>query len=156
MSVSNILRGHDLFQSLPVEDVDTITTFSAVKNFDANSTLFKLNAKASHVFMLMEGEVHLILPAQSSDHGIVVSTVERGELFGLSPLLGSQRYTLEAHCHRSTSALAIEAAPFVELLQRHPVVGFHTMRQAAQIYFQRNIDMLKNLQSVVSHIPLNH
>ncbi len=154
MSVVNILTGHDLFRLLPVEDIDAISRFSAVKHFDADAVPFRFNTAATHVFVLMEGEVLLTLPATPPELAIQVSTVAQGELFGLSPLLGAERYSLEARCRRPTAALAIEAKGFVELLHNRPLVGAQVMTRVARTYFERHIDTLKSLQRVVAQLPI--
>ena len=93
MTVDRILKGHDLFQSLNVDDAHRVSQFSAVKTYDANESVFKFNEAANHVYMLMEGSVDLRLPANPPDFSFVISRIEKGELFGLSPLLDSERYT---------------------------------------------------------------
>ena len=104
--------------------------------------------------MLMNGSVDLRLPAQSHDFNLVVSRIEKGELFGLSPLLDSDRYTATAHCKEACELLSIEAKPFRELLKRNSLVGFNIMNQVAHIYFYRYINVLKNLQGVVGQISM--
>ena len=154
MSIDRMLKGHDLFRSLTVEEANQLSGFSSVKKYEANETVFKYNGLGLHVYMLMEGSVYLRLPASPPDFSFVISKIEKGELFGLSPLLGSERYTAEAQCNEASEVLSIEAKPFRELLQKNCPVGFQIMSQVADIYFTRYISVLKNLQGVVNQIPL--
>lgn len=154
MSIESMLRGHDIFQSLSLDQANEISSFSSVKKYGADETVFVYNDPAGHVYMLMEGSVHLRLPAKAQDFSLIISRVERGELFGLSPLLDSPRYTATAQCSEATELLLIEAKPFRELLKRNCLVGFNIMNQVAHIYFTRYINVLKNLQGVVSQISL--
>ena len=154
MSVENVLKGHDLFRALSIEQANQITGFSSVKKYQAGENIFEFNGYSHHVYMLMGGTVHLRLPASPPDVSLVVSTIEKGELFGLSPLLDSPRYTATAQCAEPTEVLAIEAKPFRELLRSNCPVGFQVMNQVARVYFTRYIELLKNLQAVVSQIPL--
>ena len=50
--------------------------------------------------------------------------------------------------------LAIEAKPFRELLINNQHVGVEVMKQVAQIYFSRYIDLLKNIQGVINQVSL--
>ena len=154
MTVDRILKGHDLFQSLNVDEAHRISQFSSVKNYKAKDNVFNFNEAASHVYMLMEGSVDLRLPANPPDFSFVISRIEKGELFGLSPLLDSQRYTASAQCREDTVLLSIESAPLREMLRANYPVGFNIMNQVAHIYFTRYINVLQNLQGVVSQISM--
>ncbi|UCD17866.1 MAG: cyclic nucleotide-binding domain-containing protein [Candidatus Zixiibacteriota bacterium] len=154
MSIGKMLRGHDIFQSLNLDETNEISSFSSVKKYRADETVFAFNDPAGHVYMLMAGSVYLRLPAKSSDLSLVISEVEKGELFGLSPLLDSPRYTATALCSETTELLSIEAKPLRELLKRNSHVGFNVMNQVAHIYFTRYINVLRNLQGVVSQLSL--
>jgi CRP-like cAMP-binding protein len=154
MTVDTVLKGHDLFRSLTVDETHSIGSFSSVKRFEKDEAVFQRNDPAGHVFMLMAGSVGLHLPASMADVSFVVSKIEKGELFGLSPLLDSQRYTASARCLEKTELLSIEAAPFRELLRSNQPVGFNIMNRVAHIYFSRYMSVLENLQGVVGQISL--
>ena len=154
MSNDAILKGHDLFRSLGLEKAFEIKSFSSVKEYHADEVVFNLNETAGHVYMLLEGSVDLRLPSKRQDFSLVVSKIEKGELFGLSPLLGSPRYTATAQCAEASKLLAIEATPFREQLGENAVIGFNIMSQVARIYFERYINVLANLQDIAAQISL--
>lgn len=156
MSIGGILRGHDLFAALGVEDVDRISSFSRVEPFDADQTIFEHRAPGSHVYLLLEGHVYLRIGADPGELGIIASKVEKGEIFGLSPMLGAERYTASAHCRTTSSALAIEARPFRDLLRSDCSAGFQVMNHVAHVYFERYMNVLTNLQAIVNQLPLIH
>jgi signal-transduction protein with cAMP-binding, CBS, and nucleotidyltransferase domain len=154
MSIAGMLKGHDLFRALSVEDVGRISGFSSMKNFEKDETIFVNGRPGTHVFLLLEGSVYLRMPADSPELSIAVARVEKGELFGLSPLLGSKTYTASGHCRENSSVLAIEARPFRELLHSNCSTGLHIMSEVAHVYFTRYLQVLKSLQRVVSDLPL--
>ncbi|MBU8933878.1 MAG: cyclic nucleotide-binding domain-containing protein [candidate division Zixibacteria bacterium] len=154
MTVDRVLKGHDMFQSLSIDDAHQINSFSSVKKYRANEMVFKYGEAAAHVYMLLEGSVNLRLPANPADFSFVISKIEKGELFGLSPLLNSSRFTSTAQCIEPTELLSIEAQPFREMLMRNEVAGFNIISQVAHIYFTRYIEVLKSLQGVVGQISL--
>ena len=154
MNLDKTVRGHDLFQALSVEQTNRISGFSLVRKYEEGESIFNLGAAGTHVYMLLKGSVNLRLPADPSDFSIVISRIENGELFGLSPLLDSPKYTATAQCSEYTVVLAIETKPFRELLVNSHPVGFDIMSRVARIYFSRYINVLKELQGVVSHIAL--
>jgi len=154
MGIDNILKGHDLFRSFTVDEAHKISDFSSMKEFKPNEFIFKYNGEGSHVYMLMEGMVYLRLPANPPDFSFIISKIEKGELFGLSPLLDSPRYTATAQCIEHTQVLAIEAAPFREILKSDCPVGFDIINSVAHIYFTRYIEVLKSIQGVLGQISL--
>jgi signal-transduction protein with cAMP-binding, CBS, and nucleotidyltransferase domain len=154
MSIDTILRGHELFASLNVDEMDQLSTFSSVKDFKADFTIFEYNQPSSHFYMLMDGLVYLQLPVSPDDTRFAISKIEKGELFGISSLLKSERYTSTALCHEDTKVLSIEAKPFRGLLQLNCPAGMDIMNKVAYIYFTRYLDVIKKLQDVVSQITV--
>ena len=79
-----ILKGHDVFASLTVDEIDALSTFSSVKEFSARDTIFENDLAAFHVYILMDGLVYLQLPAKLPEFTIPISIVEKGEMFGIA------------------------------------------------------------------------
>ena len=152
MNVVKMVKGHEVFRSLPFEDVEKVSNFSATKPFDKGAVVFQEGRPASHVFVLLEGRVEHRLPAKAGELNLVVGTVEKGEMFGLAPLMGSDRYTTTAHCAEASSVLCIEAEPLRALLEEHPDVALKVMRIAAQVYFARYVETLRQFQGTLQHI----
>lgn len=154
MSIEGMLRGHDLFGALAVEEVHQISEVSLHKRYEKNQTIFEHHQEGQHVFLLLEGTVYLRLPSEIPEFSIVVSKIVKGELFGLSPLLGSSSYTTAAQSAARSDVLVIKAKPFRQLLQSNATTGFNIMSQVAQVYFNRYLNLLNSLQGVVNQIPL--
>ena len=154
MNRTNILKGHELFSNFRFEDVDKISEFSERKTYEENTLIFKHGDEADRLFVLLEGEVHLTLPAQDEGFGLIISKVGKDDLFGLSPLLGSKQYTLEARAVKSTRVIAIDVKKFNSLLKENSLVGFSIMTEVAQAYFTRYIEITKRLQGIVTQVPL--
>ena len=154
MAIDRVLRGHDLFGLLNVDQMKRLSEMSSVKQYGAGETVFAFNDAANHVFMMLNGAVALRLPADHQEFSLVISQLEKGELFGLSPLLDSPRYTAEATCGADSEILLIEAKPFEELLRQNCMAGLTIMNRVAHIYFTRYISVLKSLQGVVNQVSL--
>ena len=156
MSIDTMLKGHELFASLNVDEMNQLSSFSFVKEFKANDTIFEYNQPSSHFYMLMEGLVYLQLPANPPEFNFTISKVKKGELFGISPLLKSQRYTSTAQCYKDTKVLSVEAKPFNEMLQVNCRAGMNIINRVAHIYFTRYVDVIKRLQDMVNQVTLMH
>ena len=152
MSVSMMLKGHDLFKALPIEEVDRINSFSSLKSFAKGEVVYPCEGFASHVFVLVEGQVALKLPPKAGQASLVVARAEKGELFGLVPLLDLNRYTVTAECVEASSVLAVEAAPLLEVLKRHPAVAHTVMTAVAKAYYTRYVESLRLLQNSMGRL----
>ena len=121
MSTETMLKGNELFQALSVEEVDRISALSSVKEFNTNDMIFVHDRPGTHIYVLMDGLVYLQLPSSIPEFSLSITKIEKGELFGLSPLLDSPRYTASAKCFAPTKVLAIEAKPVREILREDQV-----------------------------------
>ena len=152
MSVAKMLKGHELFRSLSFEEVERVSSFSGLKEYGKDEIVFDSGVVGSHIFVLQRGYVSLRLPAAAHEASFVAGRLERGDMFGLSPLLGPGRHTATAQCTEACTVLAIEAEPFRCLLEENAGVGLHIMNAMAREYFSRYIETLTRLQRVVNEI----
>lgn len=151
MSIDSMLKGHELFRALSVEGVDAISRLSGVKALEHDELLFKSGAKATHLFVNLEGLLQLELP---TEHGVnaVICKVTQGELFGLSSLLGSAHYTTTARVVDRANVLAIESEPFRAILHDNPALGLNVMSRVAQVYFERYVGVMHRLQGAMNQM----
>jgi CRP-like cAMP-binding protein len=152
MSVIKMLKGHQLFQSLSFEEVNEISAFSGIKDFEKDEKIFDSGGIGSHFFVMQEGCVNLRLPAEAHEASLMVGRMEKGDIFGLAALLGAGRHTTTAQCAEPSKVLAIEVEPLRALLKRNSPVGLHIMSVAAQAYFTRYIETLRRVQKVINEI----
>lgn len=146
MGVSRMLTGHELFQSFLPQEVANISQSAAEKKLDRGEVVCSPDRKATHVFVLLEGQVELRLPFGGNDEGPAVSRIGKGELFGIAPLVGAGAYTARAVCARSSRVLFIEARPLIAAMKANPVVGQAIMTKVAGIYFERYLLLLGRVQ----------
>lgn len=154
MDIVKMLEGHAFFRSFRPEQVDEISRFSHSKTLEAGTVVYKADQKATHIFVLLSGEVRLHLPSQAADTAVLVSRVSEGGFFGIAPLMGSDRYTTVARCARQSKILFIESAPLLEMLGSNPAIGQQVMTMVAGVYFDRYVKMLKRLQNVLADLSI--
>ncbi|MBP1595723.1 MAG: cyclic nucleotide-binding domain protein [Acidobacteria bacterium] len=152
MQISKMLTGHEFFRSLLPEMVDRISNISSAKKIEKGEAVYGVDKKATHIFVLLEGQVELRLPGSSGDPGFHVSRVGRGEFFGIAPLMNADRYTTLAVCTRTSKVLFIEAKPLMEMLKNHPSVGFQVMTVVARAYFERYQHLMERIQKALSDL----
>jgi len=104
---------------------------------------------------VLEGRVSLKLPAEDEESTLLVGRMENGDIMGLSPLLGIERYTTHAQCATDSTILRVEAAPFTELLAQNAPVCSQVMNVIARVYFSRYVDTLKRFQNILNDIAVH-
>ncbi|MFO7632382.1 MAG: hypothetical protein R6W76_07580, partial [Caldilinea sp.] len=75
--------------------------------------------------------------------------------FGLSPMLGFDRYTVTAQAETEILLLTIEARPFLELLKANPVAESNIIGAVASSYYSRYLSTMGMLQGIVGQLTLH-
>ena len=150
MSVASILSGHEFFHNLGLEEVDQVSGFSEKRRYSRNDQIFNHAQRADSVFLLLKGSVLLRFPPTMGEPKIIVATIQEGQLFGISPLLGAEQYGVDALCTENAEVLVIEARRLQGVLKEDCMAGFVIMSEVAKAYFDRYTGLLRSLQNVVS------
>ncbi len=152
MNIGKTLTGRQLFRPLLPEQIRKISGFSSARRFRKGALIYGPDTEARHVFILLEGEVHLRLPGAAGADGLVLGPIGRDELFGIAPLVGTSRYTTTAKCAKASRILFIEARPLVELLRANPLVGQQVMTVVARSYHDRFQLVAERIQKVLAAV----
>jgi len=150
MSVASILKGQEFFHNLGADEIQEVSGFSEQRTFEKEDQIYTHAQKADKVYLLLEGSVLLRLPPRDGETKLIIAKIEKGELSGISPLLGAERYAVDALCAEKAEVLAIEAGSLQRTLKEDCVAGFVIMSEVAKAYFDRYTELLRSLQSVVS------
>ena len=154
MGVSKMLTGHFFFSSFLPEDVAAISKFASARTLDKGEIIYGPDRKATHVFVLLDGQVELRLPSGTDEMGFLVSRVSKGEFFGVAPLLGGERYTTSARCTKASKVLFVEAKPLIDVLSGHPLIGLKMMSVVARAYFDRYQSLIDRVQRALSDLAV--
>ena len=155
MTIQSMLRGQTLFQSLTPNQIARIESFSKMRQCVAGDSVHRAGDEATHVYLLVEGRIHLRLPS-SKNVNVMLSQLGSGELFGMSSLLGSPRHTVTAVCDTPCAVLQIESKGLFGVLDEDPRTGLHIIKGVARAYFDRYVGVTRRLQSIVDQIPIAH
>jgi CRP-like cAMP-binding protein len=149
------LPSHKLFELLTPKEVDRISSASAVMKLKKGERVYSDGVPASHLFILLKGSVQLRRPTQGG-LSFLVEDVPEGSFFGVSSLMGRERYVLNAECVEDSEVLKVEVDVLRRILDENPVVGYATQAWISQIFFKRYLDAMERLQAVVQAIPTDH
>ena len=150
MSVTQMIKGHDLFRFFDFDDIARLSDFSRQLKFGEGDYVYRSGQEGAHFYVVLEGRVNLLLISDDNESKLVVGRMEKGAIFGMSPLLGFDHFTTNARCATECQILAVEIEPFKKLLDGNQQVHLQVMSTIARAYFSRYIDTLKRSQNTLS------
>jgi CRP-like cAMP-binding protein len=68
--------------------------------------------------------------------------------------MGADRYLLNAECVEDSEVLKIEGIVLRQILDENPVVGYAMQRKVSQIFFNRYLNAMERLHTVVQAITI--
>jgi len=147
------LDKHEVFQFLRPDQVRAISDVAQVVDYKAGETIYEKGAKAEYFYVVLGGQVSLRLPGQSGV-SIQIDELTGGAIFGSCICFQLVNYSLHAQCTRDSKVLKIESATLKELMDEDLLMGYTIQTQISRIYFNRYIQTMKKLQSIVMNLPL--
>ena len=147
------LEGQGVFQFLRPEQIKAISDVAEVVEFAAGATIYEKGARADHFYVVLDGQVSLRLPGKSGI-SVHIDELTKGAMFGSCICFQLIDYSLNAQCTSDSKLLKIESATLKELMDGDLLMGYTIQTQISRIYFNRYIDTMKKLQSIVLNLPL--
>jgi CRP-like cAMP-binding protein len=147
------LDSHELFQHLRPDQIKAISEAAEVVHHQAGDTIYYMGAKASHFFVVLDGQVSLRMPGKAGV-SIQIDEATPGDMFGSCVCFGLVNYALTAQCTKDSRLLRIEAAVLKELMDEDLMMGYVIQTQISAIYFTRYVETMKKLQAIVMNLPI--
>jgi CRP-like cAMP-binding protein len=150
--IADILTGHEIFKLLSPKEIDRVSQLTSEKRFKADEIVYRRAVPTGHFFIILEGTVALVLPGDQGRSEVTVARASKGELIGISPILGHDRYSVRAVAKTDATLLAIEAKPFLALLKDNPVALNGVHAAVARTFYARYLNLVTKLQGVVTQL----
>ncbi len=151
--VADELGRHELFELLNPKEMETLSNASGVVKLIKGQRICREGAPATHLFILLKGRAELRRPT-GVGLGLLVDELAGGSIIGVSAVMGTERYVLNATCLEDSEVLKVEGAVLRRLLEENSLVGYAIQRRISQIFFKRYVDAMERLQTVVRAMPL--
>jgi len=152
MAIDQLDR-HEVFQFLRPDQVKKISDVAEVLALAAGDTVYEKGTRADHFYIVLEGQVSLRLPGYKGI-SIQIDQLTTGAIFGSCVCFQLRDYSLDAQCTSDSRLLKISSAALKELMEEDLVMGYGIQTYISRIYFQRYIDTMNKLQSIVLNLPL--
>ena len=139
------LEKHEVFGLLSPDEIKRLSADSGEMILNEGERIYSEGIPASHLFVLIKGRVELNRPTQKGP-GLLVDDLVAGNIFGVSSLVGADRYLLNADCTENSEVLKIEGKALRQILDKNPVVGYAMQRKVSRIFFKRYLKTMEILQ----------
>ena len=95
--------------------------------FSAGETIFNSGDLGTEMYIINEGEVHIIKDLHGSQH--ILSRLEKGDFFGEMAVLENVPRTADAVAVTNVKLVAINGARFDEMLRKNPEIAVRIIRK---------------------------
>lgn len=138
------LREISLFRELSFEDIIAISHISNRKWFDAETVIFRQNDLGDSLYVVVEGEVEIIL--ESSNDEQLIACLGKKACFGEMAVLDDELRSATAKVRSAALTLQIERKDFRECLRINPTLAFKMLRLLSNRIRDINEKLLKQNQ----------
>ena len=153
MHLPEALTGHEVFKLFTPPEVDQISRLTSEMRFKAGEVIYRRASPADHFFIVFEGTVDLMLPGgEQGHHEIKITRVNKGQLLGIAPFLGHERYTVRAVAATDVTLLAFESKSFMAILERNLAALNSVNAAVARTYYARYMGLLGKVQGAVTQL----
>jgi len=136
------LKQSDLFTGLGHNFLKQTMAIAENVSFEKGATVMKEGEPADYFFILIEGQVSLLL----GDPGKTVYQIcDMGEMFGCSSLIGRDTYFLTARCDEASVALRIDRNKMEKILTGDTDNGFLFFKQLSRAIGNRLLSLYASL-----------
>lgn len=131
MASIDLVARLDFFKGLPAWALDRVAAAAQERTFEPNAFVIHQHDKAEALFILLEGEVQMLLRFEGIDDLLVGSTHQPGAVLGWSVFRIPHRYTASVRCDGPVRLLMVPAETLHELIDTDPRVGLTVLRRLA-------------------------
>ena len=117
---------HALFRDAPMELLDELVQFAAVRRFEVNEEIFAKGDAGNALCGVLTGRVCIYTVSPEGEEAIL-NVLEPGEMFGEIALLDGGPRTASARTMQPGDLLQIHRDHFVRFLHEHPELGVSIM-----------------------------
>ncbi len=135
-SIVNRVQESLFFRQIPEQHLAKLAEICKEVELPARTTVFEEYERARDVYVLLSGEVSLLI-CEPKDACRQIAVVGEGDLVGWSPLVGRPRLSDTAVTLTPVKALVFDGNELLDFCRANPDFGFEFMRQAASALAMR-------------------
>lgn len=131
VAITATLRSCQLFVGLPADELESIASFSLLRNLAKGSYLFHEGDPSEGFYVVQKGaiNVHRVSAAGKEQ---VIYVFRAGESFAEASMAVERGYPANARAIESSTVVVVPKAPFLALLSRRPDLGLRMLGSMSQ------------------------
>ncbi len=133
---SELLTRFALIEDFSDDQIEVLKPIIEDIRFDTDQVIFNQGDPADYLYFVLDGRVSIRFKPEDGPV-LMVSEVDRGEVFGWSSALGSHRYTSSAICSECGLFIRLEGEDLKNLCQEHPETGILILNRLAGVIARR-------------------
>ena len=131
-----LLRRYPAFANITADDLRFISTFSEERNYEEGRVIFEERAPASHLYVIVKGEVDIFSTVGNGKRTTVDSLIA-GDLMQLSSVVPPFETRFGAVTRGPTKVIAIRAGMLRDYLENNATAGFHLLQRIVEAMSER-------------------
>lgn len=132
-----LIRRFPFFSGFTQDQIVTLTKYADELHVDKNHYLLKEGDELNNFFIIVNGEVHIVLNLPKKDREVIISTLAAGDLFGWSALVPPYFSTAGAKAVIPTDVISFNARELLRIFEKDCEFGFLMMQKVAQVIRDR-------------------
>jgi CRP-like cAMP-binding protein len=149
--LGRILAEHPFMEGMSPEHLEKLVDMAEKTHFEAGKLIFQEGQHADNLYLILKGRVNLEVFNLDQD-GLVILTVEDGEVLGWSWFVPPYRWRFDAKAVAPTDVLKFHVTELMQLCEEDTRFGYDFMKRMAAIVDQRlNAAKEHLLRSYVFH-----
>ena len=145
------MRHFPLFSDLTAEELALLEPMFFARVYKQGAAILNQGEKAVCLYLLTIGRVELIYKPYDGP-ALRLSTLDAGNAFGWSAVLGNQYYSSSAVAAEDCEVLAICGSDLEAFKKHHPETGSKVMERLARSVADRRPDAGKQVSRMLRHI----
>lgn len=122
----SILANAEIFSGLPRESLEEVRKLSFRRRFDAGEVVFRQGDPASHVFVVVMGQLR-VAQATAEGQQVIIRFIGRGDLAGYAVLSAGETYPGTVAAVEDTHAMGWTAGSMRQLMDAHPRIATNAL-----------------------------
>jgi CRP/FNR family transcriptional regulator, cyclic AMP receptor protein len=131
-----VLRRYPYFAGISEEGLKQIAMIAEEKSIPANTRIFNEGDPATHMLLIVKGEVNIEFLLGNGELRIV-DTIVGGDLLGWSALIEPYKMTANGTATKTTDMVRIDAIKLRQICEKDAQIGYRLILQIAKLLAHR-------------------
>jgi len=135
--LAKVLAGLPLFADLTTQQLEEVERIVHLRTYRAGEVIFEAGDAGVAMYVIVAGEVKIVLPDESGEKNRELARLGMGDLFGELALLDASPRSATAIATTATEAAAIARPDWMNLIERRPSIGVRMMLPLSRLLAAR-------------------